>query len=183
MAYDFLELKQEIQKAREWLEREFSGIRTGRASPSILDGIRVELYGTQVPINQVANVGVEDARTLRIEPYDKSSIKTIEKAIADADLGLSVSDDEKGIRVTFPELTAERREQLMKLARQKLEEARKTVRAARDEVWSDIQKQQQNSEITEDEKYQYKEQMEKVIDDANAELEEMTKQKEAELHA
>ncbi len=182
MAYDFSELKKQIADTTEWLKREFTGIRTGRASPAVLDGVTVELYGTMLPINQAATITTEDARTLRIQPWDQSAVKSIEKAIADADLGLSISDDEKGIRVSFPELTVERREQLAKLARSKLEEARKALRTARDEVWSDIQKKQNEGEITEDEKYKYKEEMQKLIDEANTALEDLTKQKEQELN-
>ena len=113
MAYDFKPFEKKIAEIIERLGRDLSGIRTGRATPAILDGIQVESYGTRMPINQVANIAVEDARSLRITPWDASQAKEIEKSITVANLGLSVGADEKGVRVFFPDLTAERRTQLM----------------------------------------------------------------------
>lgn len=183
MAYDFSELKQKCADTKEWLQREYTGIRTGRATPAILDSVRVDMYGSKLPINQAASVSVEDARTIRVVPWDASQIKNIEQAIASADLGLSVSDDEKGIRVSFPELTAERRDQLIKLAKSKLEDARVALRTARDETWNDIQKQAKESVITEDEKFAYKEDMQKIIDATNAELDALADAKEKEIRS
>ncbi len=132
MAYDFKPFEKKIKDIEERLSKELSGVRTGRAGPAILDGIQVESYGTRMPITQVANISVEDARTLRIAPWDMSNAKEIEKAITVANLGLSVGMDEKGVRVFFPELTAERRTQLLKLAKEKVEEIRTSLRVARD---------------------------------------------------
>ena len=109
MAYDFKPFEKRIKEISERLVRELGSVRTGRAAPAILDGIQVESYGTRVPITQVANISVEDARTLRISPWDTAQAKEIEKAITLANLGLSVGSDEKGVRVFFPELTSERR--------------------------------------------------------------------------
>jgi len=181
MAYDFKPFEKKLADAHERLTRELGGVRTGRAAPAILDGIMVESYGTRMPINQVANISVEDARVLRIVPWDQSQSKEIEKAITIANLGLSVGMDDKGVRVFFPELTAERRTSLVKLAKEKVEEARAQVRAARDEVWSDIQKKERDGEIPEDDKFRYKDEMQKRVDATNTKFDEALERKEKEI--
>tara|TARA_B100000745_G_scaffold296043_1_gene240891 strand:+ start:2282 stop:2821 length:540 start_codon:yes stop_codon:yes gene_type:complete len=165
----------------DWLATEYAGIRTGQATPALLDNIKVESYGSMMPINQVGSVGVEDARTLRVSAWDAGSIPAIEKAITDADLGVSVATDSSGLRVIFPELTSERREQLLKLAKSKLEDARVSVRAARDESMKDIDLQQKDGEISEDDKFTQKEEVQKQIDEMNKKLEEAYAQKETEI--
>ncbi len=181
MAYDFKSFDVRITELKEHLTHDLSGVRTGRATPAILDGIQVESYGTRMPINQVANISVEDARTLRIIPWDASQSKEIEKAITVANLGVAVGADEKGVRVFFPELTAERRVALVKLAKEKIEDTRTSLRSARDEVWSDIQTQERESTITEDEKFRYKDEMQKRVDAANESFEGMFERKEEEI--
>ena len=109
MAYDFSTLDKNIKETDEWLTREFSGIRTGRATPAILDSVKADVYGTRTALIQIGTVSIEDARTLRVIPWDKSLNKAVEKAITEADLGVSVATDDQGLRVLFPELTAERR--------------------------------------------------------------------------
>ncbi len=183
MAYDFKPLDTKLAGAKEWLSREFQGLRTGRASPAILDGISVQAYGSMMPLKQVATIGVEDARSLRIQAFDPSTIKDIERAITEADLGLGIGSDSAGVRVTFPELTGERREQLIKLAKGKLEDARTTVRQAREECWKDIQEQEKEGTLTEDDKFRLKDEMQKKVDDMNAELEKAFDKKEAEMSA
>jgi ribosome recycling factor len=181
MAYDFTPLKKKITETEEWLKREFTGIRTGRAAPAILDNIRVDSYGSKLPLNQVGNISIEDARTIRISPWDSSMIKEVEKAISAANLGISAAVDDKGIRVSFPELTSERRESLMKLAKNKLEEARITLRGLRDEIWNDIQKKEKDGEMSEDDKFRGKEEMQKAIDAGNKNFEALLKKKESEI--
>ena len=132
MAYDFKELKQKIEDTGTWLTEEYFGIRTGRATPALLDSVRVEAYGSKMPLNQVATISVEDARLLRVTPYDATLSKDIERAITQSDLGVSVGVDDRGIRVSFPELTAERRVQLLKLVGDKREDARISVRKLRE---------------------------------------------------
>lgn len=151
------EIKQKLQEVKEWLQKEYSSIRTGQANPSLLDGIRVECYGSLSQLNQIGSVGSEDARTLRISPWDVSQTNAIEKAIREADLGVSVVTDSSGLRVIFPELTAERRQQLLKLAKSKLEDSRITVRSLRDDVMKQIDKSEKEGEISEDEKFSRKE--------------------------
>lgn len=183
MAYDFKPFDAKIKHIGEHVVRELAGVRTGRAAIAILDGIQVESYGSLMPINQVANIAIEDARTLRIAPWDASQIKEIEKAIGHANLGLSLAIDEKGVRVFFPELTSERRVQLVKLAKEKVEEGKTSLRIARDEVWSDIQKKERDGEIPEDDKFRFKEEMQKKVDAANKQFDEMLERKEKEMAA
>ena len=181
MSYDFSEFKQQLTDVEDWLREEYKGIRTGRAAPSVLDHVMVEAYGARMPINQTASITTEDARTIRIDPWDKGLVKAIESALDNSDLGLSVNAGEDGVRVSFPELTTERRDQLLKLSKQKLEEARKSVRTARDEVWDEIQRQEKNSAITEDDKYRFKDEMEELVQQTNKELEAMQEKKEKEI--
>ena len=183
MTYSFSELDKRQADIQEWLKKEFSTIRTGQATPAILDNVKVDSYGSPLPVSQVANVGVEDARSLRIAPWDTSQIPNIEKAIQDADLGLSINVDDKGLRVIFPELTGERREQLKKLAGQKREEAVVSLRSAREETWEEIQKMKKDSEITEDDMYRYKEQMEEKTQNAQKALKDMEEKKIKEIEA
>jgi ribosome recycling factor len=136
-----------------------------------------------MPLQQVGSVTVEDARTLRISAWDQGLIKSVEKAITDANLGVSVSSDDKGVRVSFPELTSERREQLVKLTRAKLEDARVSVRRARDDCWQDIQKKEKDKLMSEDDKFRSKEKMEEVVKKANQTLEGMAQKKEEELNS
>ncbi|MEK7155575.1 MAG: ribosome recycling factor [Patescibacteria group bacterium] len=181
MAYDFKPLDTKLAGAKEWLSREYQGLRTGRATPAILDSISVQAYGSMMPLKQVATIGIEDARSLRVQAFDPSIIKDIERAITAADLGVGTGSDSAGVRVSFPELTSERREQLIKLAKGKLEDARTTVRGARDECWKDIQEQEKEGTLTEDDKFRLKDEMQKKVDGMNGELEQLFERKESEM--
>lgn len=181
MAYDFKAFKQKIAETQDWLKGELASIQTGRATAMMLDSIRVDSYGSKMPINQVASITTEDARTLRIVPWDTDMIQTIESAIRDGDLGLGVSVDDQGLRVSFPELTTETRDRYVKLVHAKREEARVSVRGARDDVWNDIQRQEKSGDISEDEKFTYKEEMEKITKEGNEELEAISSRKETEI--
>lgn len=179
--YDFSQFKKKEEEVKDWLKQEYSSIRTGRAAPVVLDAVRVEAYNTKMPVNQLANVSVEDAQTLRVVPWDASVAKSVEKAINESDLGLSVIVDDTGLRVKFPELTSDRRESLKKLAKQKLEEARVSLKHEREEVWSDIQKKEKASELTEDDKFRLKDELQKLVDEAHKCFEEMYEKKEKEI--
>ena len=181
MNYDFKTFDSKMVGAREWLAREYGGLRTGRATPAILDGVMVSAYGSMMPLKQVANIGIEDARTLRVSAWEASIVKDIERAIVASNLGVGTNADSSGLRITFPELTAERREQLIKIAKHKLEEGRTAIRIARDETWKDIQEKERAGEITEDDKFQLKEELQKKVDTANGELEKAFSKKEAEM--
>ena len=177
MAYDLSTFKKTAAEKTNWLQGELQGVRTGRATPALLDSISFEVYGSRMKLPQVAAVSVEDARTLYVNPWDKNQVKDIEKAITVADLGVSVGSDEKGVRVSFPELTAERRQQLMKLVRGKLEEARVQLKTARAKALSDMEK----AEPSEDAQKRLKNDIQKVVDDTNTALEALVEKKEKEL--
>jgi len=179
--YDFKPFEQKIKELTEHLSKELANVRTGRATPAILDSILVESYGSRMPVNQVATISVDDARSLRIVPWDMQNAKEIEKAITTANLGLSVGADEKGVRVFFPELTSERRASLMKLAKEKVEQGRISLRAARDTVWNDIQKLEKEGVLSEDDKYRSKEDMQKRVDAVGQQFDAMLVRKEKEI--
>ena len=181
MAYDFKELKEKIAEVGRRLSDDYRGVRTGRATPTLLDHVRVESYGTQMAINQVAALSSEDARTLRIVPWDANLSKEIEKAITNANLGVSVSVDGSGLRVSFPKLTGERRKELLKIVNEKLEQARIALRGERDRVWKDIEKREKAKEFGEDEKFRYKEEMEKIVKEGNESLDAIAERKEKEI--
>jgi ribosome recycling factor len=181
MAYDFSKFKNKTNEIEKWLKSEFSSIHTGRAMPALLDGVTVDSYGANTAINHIAAITAEDQKTLRIAPWDKSQIKDIEKAINDANLGVSVSVDDQGLRVFFPELTTERRHAFIKIAKEKLEEARISVRNERDKTWNDIQEKEKNKEISEDDKYRLKDELQKQVDAVNKILEGLENKKEQEI--
>jgi len=181
MSYDFSKLDSHIKETEEWLGRELSGIRTGRATPTLIDGVKPEAYGARTPITQMASITIEDARTLRISPWDKTLTKNIEKAIIEADLGVGTSVDDQGLRVTFPMLTAERRTQLGKLAGEKTEHARVTLRGHRTDTLKHIDAAEKELGMSQDEVKRYKEEVQKRIDKANEALEVVLKKKLEEI--
>lgn len=181
MAYDFSKLKTGLSGVEAWFQNELSTLRTGRASPALLDSVTVEVYGSRMKLSQVATVTVEDARSLYIAPWDKGQLKPIEKAITVADLGLGVGADDKGVRVSFPELTAERRQQLIKLVGAKLEEARISMKAERTKIMDEIEKKQKDSVMGEDDARRAKDEAQKLIDAMGKTLGEMAERKEKEL--
>ena len=181
MAYNFGQFKQKTKDLEDWLKREFGTIRTGRATPAILDGVKVESYGSNMSIASLANISIEDARMIRIIPWDMSQIKAIEKGIIDSNLGLSVTVDDKGIRVAFPELTSDRRTDLIKIAKQKLEDGRVTLRSEREKVLKDIENQEKSGTISKDDKFRLKTELQKMVDDTGKMLENIFTKKEKEI--
>ena len=179
--YDFKAFDTKAAAAKEWLGKEYRGLRTGRASPAILDGVSVEAYGSMMPLKQVGNVGTEDARTLRVTPFDPTLVKDIERAIVGANLGVGTVADSAGIRVTFPELTGERRQEFVKMAKAKLEEARVTVRSARDDVKKEVELKERDGLLTEDDKFSLGQELQKKVDAINKELETAFEKKEEEM--
>ena len=161
----------------EWLRKEYASVRSGQASPAILDGVKVLAYGSSMPINQLATITISDPRTLRIVPWDKSVIGALDSSIRQANIGVSVAVDGEGLRIIFPQLTAENREILHKLAKQKLEEARIKIRNERQKILDDIGKK----EMGEDEEKRAKGELQKSVDEANKKLEELYEKKESEL--
>lgn len=181
MQYNFTPLKANLAATEGWLQKELGTIRTNRANPSILDSVRVEAYGSDMAINQVASMANEDARTIRIAPWDQGLVKAIEKSIIVANLGLSVAVDDKGIRVSFPELTGERRQEIVKMAKEKMEQAKIQVRKHRDEVNSDIDKKEKEGGMGEDEKFRFKADAQKLVDESNKRIADIMEKKEKEI--
>ncbi len=181
MAYDFTKLKSQIKETEEWLQRELSGVRTGRATPALLDSVRVDAYGSRSKLPEIASVTVEDARTIRISPWDKSLSKAIEKAIGEADLGISAVVDDTGMRVIFPDLTAERRTLLSKIAGDKVEQAKITLRGHRSEAIKDIEAAEKEGGMGKDDVTRLKEEVQKYIEGTTGTLEAQGKRKLEEI--
>ena len=180
-SFDFSTLDKNIKETEEWLVRELSSVRTGRATPAILDTVKPEAYGTRQAVNQMAAITIEDARSLRIVPWDKSLTKNIERAIQDADLGVGLATDDQGLRVTFPELTAERRTMLLKVASEKVEQARIALRGHRTDAIKSVEAAEKEGGMSKDELARFKEEIQKKIDKGNEALSELGKKKETEI--
>jgi len=164
-----------------WLGKEFSSIRTGRATITILDDVFIEAYGSKSPINQNASITIEDPKTIRIVPWDKGLIKSIENAISKANLGVSTMSDGDGVRVKFPDLTSETRDLLVKQAFKKIEEAKISIRNERSEIMKALEKSQKDGEMSEDELKRKKDEIQKIVDEKTTKLEEKGVLKETEI--
>lgn len=158
------QFEEKMEKTLDNLESEYSNIRAGRANPNILNKIKVEYYGTLTPLQQVGNVSVPEARTILITPWENSLLKEIEKAILCSDLGLTPNNDGKSIILNFPELTEERRKELVKDIKKKGENAKVAIRNVRRDANDYFKKQLKASEISEDELKDYEDQVQKVTD-------------------
>ena len=175
MSYNTADFKIKLKNVEEWLAKEYSQVHTGRATPMILDSINVESYGQRMPIKNVASITIEDPKTLRIAPWDKNQIKDIESAIAEANIGLSIVSDSDGVRAIFPMLTTENRGKLAKVLKEKLEDARISIRKERQ---SEMDK---TDGLSEDEIRRAKDEIQKCVDEANAHLEAVYEKKETEV--
>jgi ribosome recycling factor len=181
MAYDFSPLKTQIKETENWLQKELAGVRTGRATPTLLDGVKPEAYGNKTSLREIAAISVEDPRTLRIMPWDKSLTKAIEKGVVDANLGVGVAVDDQGLRVSFPELTADRRVQLKKLAGEKMEQAKVTLRSHRTDTLKDIEAKEKEGGMGKDEAMRLEQELQKLIDAGNESLAKLLEKKEQEI--
>lgn len=181
MPYDFSSLEKGLDEAKEWLKKELSLLRTGRASPTLLDNISVDYYGAKTPLKHIGTITTEDARTLRFKPWDVSMIHQIEQEIRYSNLRLQAIADKDSLRIIFPELTQERRKALLKVVSEKLEDARISMRQIRDEYWKDIQDKEREGKLTEDDKYRLKDDLQKIIDKTAKVLEEIAFSKEKEI--
>jgi ribosome recycling factor len=181
MVYDLSPLKNKLPEIKEWLKKELSLLTTGRASPALLDNIAVDYYGAKQPLKHVGAISAEDARTLRIRPWDSSLISQIDQAIRNSSMGLQAIAEKDSVRVIFPELTQERRKALLKTVSEKLEQARISLRKIRDEYWREIQDKEREGKISEDNKYRLKDELQELIDEIQKKLEEMAKTKEKEI--
>lgn len=173
--------KEKMQKTLDSLDREFKTIKAGRANPNVLDRVTVDYYGTPTPINQMAAVSVAEARILVIQPWDISTLHSIEKAIQKSDIGINPTNDGKVLRLVFPQLTEEKRKDLCKDIKKMGEEAKVAVRSARRDTMDKLKAMKKNSEITEDELKNAEKDVQKVTDNFCAEVDSMISEKDKEI--
>ncbi|MCC3381318.1 ribosome recycling factor [Paenibacillus farraposensis] len=172
--------EERMKKAIQALQRDLSSLRAGRATPALLDRVQVEYYGAMTPVNQLANVNTPDSRTLMIQPWDKSSLADIERAIQKSDLGLTPSNDGNTIRLTIPALTEERRTELVKMTKKNGEEAKIAIRNIRRDANDDIKKMEK-TDISEDESRKHQEDIQKTTDKFITEVDKVLAAKEKEI--
>ncbi|MBZ1356194.1 MAG: ribosome recycling factor [Candidatus Nealsonbacteria bacterium] len=175
------ETRTKFDKVVVFFEKDISTIRTGRATPSLVENITVDSYGVKMPLKQVASISVPSPRMLLIQPWDRSTIPSIEKAVLQSDLGVSPVTDNGSIRVSLPSLTEEYRKSLTKILNEKGEEARVSLRKAREEAWKDIQDSFKEGTVREDDKFKGKDDLQKVVDEYNKKIEEVTDRKKREI--
>ncbi len=175
--FDIKNFENKITEAHERFLKDLGTIQTGRASLSILDNIMIDNYGAKTPLNQVANIGIEDPKSIRISPWDKTQIPSIEKAISVADLGVGTAADDDGVRVIIPDMTTERREEIAKTADKKMEEGKIRVRQAREDAMNDIKA----LEVSDDEKKVMQDEVQESVKNANGSIESATKIKKEEI--
>jgi ribosome recycling factor len=173
--------KQRMEGALESLRREFAGVRTGKASPQLLDTVRVDAYGSKLPLNQVGTVSAPEPRMLTVQPWDRGLMKEIEKAIRESDLGLNPSNDGQIIRIPIPALTEERRREYVRLLHKLAEEGRVAVRLARKDANDEIKHRQKDEGLSEDDVRREQAEVQKLTDQYIARVDEMLKHKEAEV--
>ena len=183
MAVDFKEHSRRMDKALEHLSEEFGAVRAGRANAKVLDRITVEYYGSETPLNGVATISSPDARTLVISPWDSKLLKDIQKAIQISDLGINPQNDGKVIRLVFPQLTEDRRKELVKQIKKYAEESKVAMRNIRRDGMDYVKKLKKNSEITEDEQKKAEKDLQDLLDKYIKKVDEATAAKEKELMA
>lgn len=175
------DFKKKMKGIEDWLIQGLSSIRTGMATVRLLDSVMVDSYGTKTPLNQSANINIEDAKTIRVAPWDKSLMGEIEKGITKADLGVSTSVDEQGVRVIFPSLTTETRERLVKQAKVKIEEAKVSIRNDRNKVMKEVDDKKKSGEFAEDDVKRFKQDIDKIVKETQDGFDAIGKKKEAEI--
>lgn len=173
--------KRRMDKSVEATAHEFTTIRTGRAAAALLDRVRVDYYGQETPLNQLATINVPESRLLTIQPYDPSSIKAIERAIQESELGLTPSNDGKIVRLPIPQLTEERRKELVKVVRNLAEEGRVAVRNVRRDVMHHLKELVRDGDVGDDEERRAEERAQKLTDEHVAKIDELLKKKEEEI--
>ncbi|MDR0952549.1 MAG: ribosome recycling factor [Oscillospiraceae bacterium] len=183
MSGDYSEFTDRMKKTTQVLSAQFDSVRAGRANAAVLDQIRVEYYGTPTPINQIASIAIPEPRSLTISPWDVSSLKKIEKAILESDLGINPQNDGKLIRLAFPQLTEERRRELIKQIKKYAEEAKVAIRNIRRDAIEQFKDQKKRSDITEDDLKDMEKDMQKLTDDYIKQIDEIAAKKEKELLA
>ena len=175
------EMRQKMEKTSDSLDQEFKRMRTGRASISLLEGIKAECYGTQMRLNQISSISIPESRLITIHPWDQSIIGNIEKSILKSDLGLTPMNDGKIIRISIPPLTEERRIELAKMAKKMAEESKVSIRNQRREANDLLKELKKESEISEDEMYNYQDKVQKITDEFIEKIDAIRKEKEQEI--
>ena len=170
-----------FEEAVNALKAELSKLRTGRAQPAIIEDVRVDYYGTPTPVKQLGNISVPEPRQLVIQAWDKNALAPMEKAIRDAGLGLNPTNEGDKLRITIPALTEERRKELLKVAGKLAEESRIRIRAAREEIQKEVKKKEADGAIGEDERFRLLEQLQKMVDEYNAQIKQILEVKEKEM--
>ena len=183
MSPEIVSYDEKMQKTIEVVKSNFAAVRAGRANAGVLDRITVEYYGAPTPLNQVANIGSPDPRTLTIQPYDMSLLKAVEKAIQTSDLGINPQNDGRVIRLAFPQLTEERRKELTKQVRKYGEEGKVALRNIRRDAMDDIKKKTKKSELTEDDQKKLEKELQELTDKRCKDIDDLTAKKEKELMA
>ena len=178
---DYVQYTDRMDKTIEVMQANFAAVRAGRANAAVLDQIRVDYYGTPTPINRIASIASPDPRTLTIQPWDGSTMKLIEKAIQASDLGINPQNDGRVIRLLFPQLTEERRKDLIKQVRKYGEESKTAIRNIRRDAMEDFKAQKKKSEITEDDQKNAEKDMQKLTDDYVKQIDQLVEKKEKEL--
>ena len=181
MMSEYKEYEDRMQKAIQFLESQFSSVRAGRANAAVLDQISISYYGTMTPLQQVGSVSTPDPRTLLIQPWDAGVLKDIERAIQESDLGINPQNDGKVIRLSFPQLTEERRKELIKQIKKYAEDSKVAIRNVRRDAMELFKKQQKASEITEDDLQDSERDMQKITDDFIKQIDTLATKKEKEL--
>lgn len=174
------EFKQKLEKILKRFKNELLSLRTGRATPALVEDLEVDYYGSKTPLKAVASISSPGPRELLIQPWDKNVIPAVEKALQGSSLGLNPITDRDAIRLTIPALTEERRKELVKMLGRYSEDARIQVRREREEVLKEVERKEKNGEVSEDEKFRQKNEVQKIIDETNKKIEEtgLTKEKE-----
>jgi ribosome recycling factor len=182
MNLDILDKKQpEFSATVEHFKNELATLRTGRASSALVENLQVEYYGAMTPVMAIAQIAIPEPRQITIQPYDKTALKEIEKAIQQSNLGINPANDGTLIRLTLPQMTEERRKELAKIVSQMSEKARVAVRNIREEVWKEIQRMEKDGDISEDDKVAGKDELQKVVDKVNADIRALADAKEKEV--
>jgi ribosome recycling factor len=174
--------KDNFVKSIEYLKHDITSLRTGRATPALVEDIMVEAYGTKQPLKATASISVQDAKTIAVEPWDKGLMQAIEKAISSSDIGINPVNDGKLIRLNLPELSKDRRQDLIKVLHKKLEEARVAIRKIREEIREGIQRQEKDKVISEDERYSLQDELEKLVKEYNEKIKVIGEEKEKEIN-
>ena len=180
---EYKKYEDKMQKSIDSVAADFASVRAGRANAAVLDRIMVDYYGSPTPIQQIAAISTPDPRTLLIQPWDTSAVKSIEKAIQNSDLGINPQNDGRSLRLSFPQLTEERRKELVKQIRKYAENGKVAIRNIRRDAMDNFKKQEKKAEITEDDLKQAEKDLQKLTDDSCKKLDELLAKKEKELMA